>query len=279
MKHSKFTWKTDDGLQIFAQCWEPKTKIHAVVCLVHGLGEHSDRYTDVASALTNAGYAVLGFDLRGHGRSGGQRGHTPSYGMLLDDITHLLTESSSRFPNKPCFLYGHSMGGNLVLNYALLRRTILPAGIIATAPYLGMAYQVPVWKIILAKIMNEIWPSLPQKTGLDSTALSRNLKIVEAYKKDPFVHDRISVHMFISIRKAAQWALANADKFSLPLLLMHGKEDRLTSAQASEDFARRVKCDSTFKIWEGLFHEIHNEPQQKEVFNFIIAWLERHTIH
>ncbi len=130
---------------------------------MHGLGEYSDRYKHVAEALTKKGYVLLGFDLRGHGKSEGQRGHTPSYGTLLDDITHLLVESSNHFPNLPRFLYGHSFGGNLVLNYALLRETPL-TGVIASAPGLQLSFTPPAWKLILANIMNEVWPSLPQVT-------------------------------------------------------------------------------------------------------------------
>ena len=122
MQHIEFTQQTPDGVQFYFQGWQPETPPKAVVCLVHGLGEHSGRYAHVAAALNDAGYALLGFDLRGHGKSGGPRGHTPSYDTLMDDIGRLLAEAAQRYPGQPQFLYGHSLGGNLVLNYALRRK-------------------------------------------------------------------------------------------------------------------------------------------------------------
>ena len=247
-----------------------------MVCLIHGIGEHSGRYTHVAAALTKVGYALLSFDLRGHGKSQGQRGHTPSYEVLMDDIDHLLDEAARRFPNRPHFLYGHSMGGNLVLNYVLRRRPRL-AGVIATAPDLGLAFELSPWKITLWQIINNLWPALPLAAGLDTKALSHDSEVVHDRENDPLIHDRISVRMFISVRKAALWALQHAAQFPLPLLLMYGSADRLTSAGATRQFADRVTGDCTFKLWEGLYHEIHNEPTQQEVFNSLISWLQAHT--
>ena len=133
MQHIEFTQQAPDGIQFYFQGWQPETPPKAVVCLVHGLGEHSGRYAHVAAALNDAGYALLGFDLRGHGKSGGPRGHTPSYETLMDDIGRLLAEAAHRYPGRPQFLYGHSLGGNLVLNYALRRKPGI-GGVVATSP-------------------------------------------------------------------------------------------------------------------------------------------------
>lgn len=133
MKHSTFDLKSLDGI-FYAQLWEPESEPRAVVCLAHGYGEHSGRYAHVAAQMNEAGYAFLAFDLRGHGKSHGQRGHTPSYEHLLNDLALLFAEGARRFPapRKPLFIYGHSMGGNLVLNYALRRQPEI-AGVIATS--------------------------------------------------------------------------------------------------------------------------------------------------
>lgn len=272
----EFEWQTADGLQLFARGWQPEAEIQAVVCLVHGIGEHSGRYTHVASALIQAGYVLLSFDLRGHGKSQGQRGHTPSYEVLMEDIAHLLDEAEKRFPNQPRFLYGHSLGGSLVLNYTLRRQPQL-VGVIATGPDLCLAFEPPAWKVAMGYIMNNLWPTLSLATGLDTKALSHIPEVVRTYENDPLVHDRISVRMFVSVRQAAQWALRHAAQFPLPLLLMHGSADRLTSAEASRQFADCVPSDCTFKLWKGFYHEIHNEPGQQEVFNSLIAWLQTHT--
>jgi len=184
MKHSKFKFKTFDGLQLFARSWQPEAKPRAVICLIHGMGEHSGRYTHVADQLTQTGYTLLSFDLRGHGQSQGPRGHTPSYEALLNDINSLLNEADKNFPELPRFLYGHSLGGNLVLNYVLHRQPKLK-GVIVTDPWLRLAFEPPRFKIILAQITNYIWPSFSQKNGLDTKTLSRDPEVVHAYENDP----------------------------------------------------------------------------------------------
>ena len=276
MEHFEFGLKTEDGLQLFAQGWKQGAEPRAVVCLVHGLGEHSGRYAHVARALAQAGYATLTFDLRGHGRSEGRRGHTPSYEALMDDIAHLLDEATRRFPNRPRFLYGHSLGGNLVLNYTLRLRPQL-AGVIATGPLLLTAFKPPAWKITLGRIMYNLWPSLSLKNELDPKDISRNQDLIQTYTNDPLNHDLVSVRFGIDMLRAGEWALEHAAQFLLPLLLMHGGADSITSADASRRFAERLGGRCTFKLWEGLYHEIHNEPQKQEVFDFMTAWLQAHT--
>ena len=160
MQRVEFGWQTEDGLQLFAQAWQPDGESRAVVCLAHGLGEHSGRYSHVAAALNQAGYTLLGFDLRGHGHSEGQRGHAPTFDDMLDDITHLLEEAARRFPDSPRFLYGHSLGGTLVLNHALRRRSQV-IGVIATGPSLRIAFTSPAWTASVWRVAGAVpveWP-------------------------------------------------------------------------------------------------------------------------
>jgi len=274
MKHTEFKFKTFDGLQLFGQNWQPENHPKAVICLVHGMGEHSGRYAHVADALTQAGYVLFTFDLRGHGQSEGPRGHTPSYEALMQDISSLLGLANKQFPQLPSFLYGHSLGGNLVLNYILRYQPRLK-GVIVTDPWLRLSFEPPASKIILGQMMNKIWPSFSQSSGLDTKALSHDPEVVHAYKNDPLVHDHISARMFIGIYQAGQWALEHASEFSLPLLLMHGGEDKIISVEAGREFAGKIKENCTLKIWDGLYHEIHNEPEKEEVFKFLIDWLDK----
>jgi alpha-beta hydrolase superfamily lysophospholipase len=245
-----------------------------VVCLVHGLGEHSGRYVHVVGSLIQAGYTLISFDIRGHGKSEGQRGHIPSYDALMKDVSSLLEVVNEQFPQLPFFLYGHSLGGNLVLNYVLRCQSHLK-GVIVTAPWLRLAFEPPAFKIALGKITNYIWPSFSQKNGLDTKALSHVPEVVYAYENDPLVHDRISARMFISIYQAGYWALEHASEFSLPLLLVHGGDDKIISVEASREFAGKITENGTFKIWDNLYHEIHNEPEKEEVFKFLIDWLDK----
>ena len=274
MKHDEFKFKTFDELQLFGQSWQPEDRPRAVICLVHGMGEHSGRYGHVADRLTQAGYSVFAFDLRGHGKSEGPRGHTPSYEALMRDIFSLLEIANKQFSQLHSFLYGYSLGGNLVLNYVIRRQPKLK-GVIVTGPWLRLAFEPPRLKIILAQITNCIWPSFSQKSGLDTKAISRDPEVVRAYENDPLGHDHVSARMFNGVYQAGQWALEHASEFSLPLLLMHGGDDKLTSVEASREFAGKITKNCTLKIWDGLYHEIHNEPEKEEVFKFLIDWLDK----
>lgn len=273
MRHFEFEWQTEDGLRLYAQGWQPETEFKGVVCLVHELGEHSGRYAHLAAFLSQAGYVLLAFDLRGHGKSEGQRGHAPSYEVLLDDISQLLEEAAKRYPDRPRFLYGHSLGGNLVIEYALRRRPRL-AGVIATGASFRLAFEPPAWKLTLAKILYSLWPTLTMSNELDRQALSRDPEVVRAYNDDPLVHDRISARLAMDMLQSGLWALEHAADFPLPLLLMHGGDDRLTSAQASREFATQASHRCTLKIWDGFYHEIHNEPKQGQVFGYLLEWLD-----
>lgn len=276
MVHSESTWQTTDDLQLFAQVWQPDTKPRAVVCLVHGLGEHSGRYPHLAAALTRAGYALQAFDLRGHGNSQGRRGHAPSWEALLDDISLSLAQAAARFPDAPLFLYGHSLGATLALTYCMSRQSQL-AGMIATAPLLRPAIQPPAWKIALGRLMYSLWPTFSLNNELDPNGISRDRAVVQAYVDDPQVHDRISARLGLDMLQAGEWASQHGADLTQPLLLMCGSADRLCSPEAVQQFGERVNHDCTCKSWNGLYHEIHNEPEQHEVFRTVIEWLEAHT--
>lgn len=271
MQHQTFSWQTNNGLKIFAQSWLP-SRLRAVISLVHGLGEHSGRYAKLVDAFNGADLGVMTFDHRGHGQSEGKRGHIPGYEAFMVDIARCLDEVRQRLPDSPQILYGHSMGGNLVLNYVLRRQPHL-AGVIVTAPWLRLTSPLPTIQLRGVHLMDRLWPSLCVHNRLDPETLSRDALIVEAYKKDPLVHFRISMRLLSSIDRSGMWALTHAPKFSLPLLLIHGSADRLTSAEASREFAQQAP-DCTFELWPNLYHEPHNEPEQQQVFEFVIGWIE-----
>ena len=278
MKHFEHKYRTSDGLELFAQSWEPQDSPKAVICLVHGLGEHSSRYAHLAEYMTGKGFALTAFDLRGHGKSDGKRGHTPSYTALLDNITLFLDKTTDRFPSLPQFLYGQSFGANLIINFAIKRKPPIN-GIIASSPWLHLSFEPPKIKVILAKMMNNILPSFSQSSELNTKALSRDPEVVRAYENDPLVHDRVSARLFLSAYQAGLWALQHANELEIPLLLMHGSDDELTSPAASSDFAKGCagtpQHDVTFKMWEGLYHELHNEPEKLQVFAFLTEWMEK----
>lgn len=272
MPHFEYEWKTRDGLAIYAHGWNPQGKIKAVVCLVHGIGEHSGRYAHVANFLNQSGYALLAFDHRGHGKSEGQRGHFPCIETAMHDLSEHLKQTAKRYPNTPLFLYGHSMGGNLVINFVLRYKPHL-TGVIATAPMLKLAFKPSKMKTLIAKCLNRFWPTLPLSNGLNTSNLSRDPEVVRAYDNDPLTHDRVTP-CFLKLIQAGEWALEHASEFTLPLLIMHGLEDHITSPENSRAFARDAGDICTLKIWEGLYHEIHNELETEEVLSTIVEWLD-----
>lgn len=273
MKTFEVGWKSGDGLRFYACGWEPDRESRAALALVHGHGEHVGRYAHVGEALAQAGYALMGFDLRGHGRSDGPRGHTPDYEALLSDLDLLLEQVTNRYPKVPVVLYGHSLGGNLVLNYALRRKPKI-AGVIATGPWLKLAFEPPALQVTLGRVMDKLAPAFTQKSGLETAALSRDSGIVKAYLDDPLVHDRISARLFVAMYESGQWALEHAAEFPVPLLLMHGTGDRLTSAAASRQFAERGGKNVTWRAWDDWYHEIHNEPEKEQVLAVMVQWLD-----
>ncbi|MER2598245.1 MAG: lysophospholipase [Caldilineales bacterium] len=269
------SWQSNDGLALAGYLWQPDGTPRAVIALVHGLGEHAGRYRHVAAALNAAGYAVLAFDQRGHGRSAGKRGVIPRYDALMDDIDLLLAQVRQRFPGQHIFLYGHSLGGNEVLNYALRRQPNL-AGVVATSPGLRTTTPPPAAQLALGKVMNRIWPAFTMPNGLELAAISRDPAVVRAYEADPLTHDRLSAALGIGLLEAGEWALAHAAEFPVPLLLIHGDADRITAPAASTEFASRAP-DSTLKLWPGLYHETHNEPEQAAVLAYTVTWLGKYS--
>lgn len=273
MGHFEQEWQAQDGLKLYAQGWLPEAQPKAVVCLVHGLGEHSGRYAHLAEYLNQAGFAMLSFDLRGHGRSGGKRGHTPSFEAFMQDMDLLLAEAQNRYPEHPCFLYGHSLGGILVLNYGLRRQPSL-AGVVATSPGLRTALEQQAAKVRLAKILGVLLPELSMPTGLDASGLSHDPEVKKRYLEDPLVHGVATLNMAKTTLAAIQWAFEHAHEWRLPLLLMHGSQDPIAFLRGSQEFAEKAGDRATLKVWEGMYHETHNEVDKDQVFAYLLGWLE-----
>jgi alpha-beta hydrolase superfamily lysophospholipase len=278
MENEQFKFITQDGLSLFGRLWKsPSKDIKGVVNLVHGIGEHSGRYAHIAKALNESGYHLAAFDLRGHGISEGKRGFSPSLNHLMDDIELFLHESHNRLgQDLPVYLYGHSLGANLVLNYGLRRKPQV-SGVIATGPSFALAFEPPKLKLFLGKILANIWPTFTMSNELEQNALSRDQAIVKAYQDDVFVHDRISARLTIDIIESGQYALAHAEDWTLPLLLMHGTADRITSSHASEEFAKRSSQYTELVLYKDCYHEIHNDLNKEIVIEKMISWLDERT--
>ena len=268
-----------DGTPFYVRGWEPDhTEPKALIALVHGLGEHTGRYAHVGKVMTEAGYALAGFDLRGHGKSGGARGHTPSLDAYMRDIRQFFGLLKQRYPDIPHFLYGHSLGGVLTLAYSIQYGAGLK-GVIVTSPGLRSALQEQKAKVAMVKLLGALLPGMSMRSGLDPATISRDPDVVQAYVNDPLVHDRTSLGFGKAGLNAIDLCFARAGEFPAPLLMFHGTGDKIAYFSGSEDFAKLVEAaggDVTLKLWDGLYHEVHNEPEKAEVFRFMIEWLDEH---
>ncbi len=276
MSHSIFERKAFDGLSIYFQQWQAEPGQIGAVCLVHGLGEHSGRYSVWAEWLNQAGYSVLSYDLRGHGKSGGLRGHVSSFEDYRKDTDLLLREAQAQFPNVPCFLYGHSLGAIIVASYVLHRKPRFN-GVVLSALATKTALQEQTGKIILAKMLGTVYPTFTMHSGLDPTTISKDADVVAKYKNDPLVHYHVTAGFGNSSINEINWLEQHASEWTLPVLVMHGELDKLGYAEGSREFAGKIKGDCTLKIWQGLLHEVHNEPENRQVFEYVRQWLDRHA--
>ncbi|MDQ8732977.1 alpha/beta hydrolase [Paenibacillus sp. LHD-38] len=263
------------GTVLFLREWKPETAaVKAAVCLVHGMGEHGDRYAHVAARFTEAGIAVIALDQQGHGRSSGKRGHLYSLGAAVSDAALMIEAAASRHPGAPIFLYGHSMGGNVALNCALRLHPEVQ-GLILTSPWLRLAFKPNPAVEWFGRRLASIMPALQQSTGLNPADLFRpGYEMAAPIAEDPLCHTKITLQAFKEITSGGEWALANAGNLQIPLLLMHGTSDRVTSLEASQLLAEKLGGKCHFRRWDGGYHELHNDIEGEKAIQEIIKWLE-----
>jgi alpha-beta hydrolase superfamily lysophospholipase len=229
----------------------------AVMVWVHGMGEHAGRYHGLSSFFYKKGFSFFAFDLRGHGRSSGRRGHADRMSQLTRDLNQVLEKVFSETPEGvPVWLAGHSMGGNLVANYILEYGNAGLSGALLSAPYFKLSFQPPFWKKMLAALADHIAPSLVQPTGLNVLALARDYEVVREYTKDPYVHDKISVAMYRLLYNGGRNIISQKHEWpsQFPTWIFHGNEDAITCAKTSEMWASQMAGSVYVSVPMG-FHE------------------------
>lgn len=244
--------------------------------VIHGLGDHGGRFHQFAEWMCERGVRVLAMDLVGHGRSPGRRGCIDSYESLLDEVNLAIDFDVRSREYLPCFLFGQSMGGNLVLNNAIRKARELPnrlAGIVSCGAML-QAFQTPGDQFLaVGRRLSRWFPNFCVKAPVQVERLCRNRDAQEAYLRDDRVHRNMSLRLGISLLESGSWAIEHAESLRIPALLMHGANDELTSPEGTRKFAERAGKWAEFKLWDGLLHDMHCEPEWQSVLSKIRDWM------
>ena len=268
--------KARGSSRLYQQSWTPDGDVRAGILLVHGLGEHSSRYTHVAEHLTERGFAVHTLDHYGHGKSEGQPGYVERFSVFLDGVTALLRKVQSENPEQPLFLVGHSMGGLIAAAFLLEQQAAFRACVLS-GPAIKSDQAPPAIVVALIRLIAVLVPTAPL-IQLDASGVSRDPEVVKAYMNDPLVHHgKLSARLLAEMSATMKSTLAKAGDIRVPIILMHGDADLLTAPSGSVELHARVGSDDkTLKLYPGLFHEIFNEPEQDAVLAEMSSWLEAH---
>ncbi len=273
---TNFETKNDsDGTVLRGHIW-PAVNPKAVMSLVHGFGEHSARYADMARYLNSRNISVISLDLRGHGQSDGRRGYCPEYTHLLGDVDALLGKSRKVYPNLPHILFGHSMGGGIVLNHQLKYDSAGVSAVIASAPFIKPAVSISTPQRAIVKFLGKIAPKMSLGNKIDGSKISRLPAEQEAYLSDPLNHGKLGVGLAIGMVEGGEWIFENAENWNKPLLLVHAREDQLTDFSTSQSFAAKAQ-NCTFIAYENCEHEIHNDCHRADLYKAVAEFIESQT--
>jgi acylglycerol lipase len=259
------------GEKLFAWYLNPERSPRAVILLCHGWGEHSLRYLHWAEKFIKQEYAFFSWDHIGHGQSEGRRGHIPSYQTFMEEVNLMINKANEIYPSAPVVLYGHSMGGNIAINFALRESNPFKL-LIATSPWLRLTQKQSPILTALVKVLNKTFCGLQINAPLDANGISHIPEEVEKYKTDPLNHGKITPRLVTEIASAGEYALSNIHKLTKPFLLLHGDSDPIVSFEATSEL--HSKCSScSFIPFGNMYHELHNETVKEDVFNIIKEWL------
>lgn len=273
MQHVESNFTSSDGLTIYRQAWLPDGPPRGAVMLLHGLAEHSGRYSHVADALVGVGFAVHALDHRGHGRSAGRRVYVKSYDEFQSDLLQFRRLIEAEHPQLPLVVLGHSMGGNLALGHVLDHQDGVQA-LVLSGPALTLGNALPTWQVRLLLLIAKVAPRLrPQ--ALDASTISRDPEVVAAYRADPLVvNGKVTAGLGAALIGAMRSFPARVASLRLPILLLHGTNDQLADIGGSKDLERlAVNAQVTAHYYDGLAHEVFNEPERATVLHDLTEWL------
>jgi acylglycerol lipase len=276
MEHEEGTFNGHKGVSLYYQCWLPAGTPRAVLLVNHGLAEHSGRYINLVNYLVPRGYAIYGFDHRGHGKSPGLRGYVEDFSDFVNDLGIFLSRVRLEYPNTKIFIIAHSVGGTIATVYTLNNQDQFD-GLILSGPTLKVGASVSQGLVFLAPLLSLLIPRAGLYT-IDASATSRDKAVVAAYLNDSLVYTgKIRVKLGVEILKTTQTLAPQMSKIHLPIMILHGTEDRLSDPEGSRLLFDRVRSDDKIlKFFPGFFHEIFNEPGCDQVFSEMGKWLDSH---
>jgi alpha-beta hydrolase superfamily lysophospholipase len=280
MYHQDGTFEGCDGSRLYYQSWHPDERVRAILVIVHGLGGHSGQFSHVVQAMVSKGYAVYGFDARGHGRSPGQRGYINSWSEFREDLRFFLKWIKLLEPEHPLFLLGHSVGSVIVLDYGLRfpNEAVDLQGVVLSAPILGQTGVSPV-KVAVGQLLSQVWPRFSLSTGLGLELGARNPTILAVYANDPLRHCRVSARFGTEFMKTVAWIHGHAVEWQVPLLILHGSGDRVALPDGGQRFFENAGCvDKERRDYADAYHELFDDLNYQEVLADLEEWLERHLL-
>jgi len=275
MKHIEGNFEGVRNANIYYQAWLPDGKLKAVLLVVHGLGEHSGRYMNVVDRFVPIGYAVYGFDHIGHGKSDGEREIIERFDDFTDTLEIFYRLVVEWQPGIPIFILGHSLGGEIVTYYLLDHQEEFKGAIIS-APAVKLAEGISPLTISVGKVLSKIAPGMGL-IALDTSVLSRDPEVVEAYVNDPLVfHAKTPARMAAEMLSAMMRITAEANRITTPMIIVQGAEDLIVHPSGAQMlYDKASSADKTIKIYDGMYHEVFNEPDRERVLKDVENWLER----
>jgi alpha-beta hydrolase superfamily lysophospholipase len=276
VNHIEGNFRGVQNADIYYQAWLPKGEARAVLLVVHGLGEHCGRYMNVVDHFVPLGYAVYGFDHVGHGRSEGEREVVERFSDYTETLAIYLEMVKAWQPDKPIFLLGHSMGG-LIVPYYLLDHQDGLRGAVISAPFVKIGDNISQATILMARVLSALAPRMGL-VPLDASGISSDPQVVQAYVNDPLVfHGKTPARVGAEMLKAMLRVEGEAHGISLPFIVVQGSEDQLVDPGGAQMLLEKAgSADKTIRIYEGLHHEVFNEPERSRVLEDVEAWLAAH---
>ena len=274
MKFSENYLQVDSKYRIYIREWIPKEKVKKNLFIIHGLGEHSGRYEDLAKILIKEGIGVFSIDLIGHGKSSGKKGHIKSFEDFINAVETGVIYVRKKFLDTPIILFGHSLGGLITLKFLIDRESKEIERSIISSPWIETALEIPKHLLFIHKIFQKIIPGLQLSNNLITSHLSKDKKIVEKYENDILVHDKISLNLFSEITKTIHNVIDRSSRIKIKTLIYHGKNDKIISHKGTEKVAKLIP-DNKFILYKNIYHEPHNDIEKKIVYKQMIDFIKQ----